>query len=1023
MTTLPTPSRLLTKAGHALAKAGRTLLAILFAAHLPLLLANPWEKVRIYTFEEGELPDNFTLVGRGSIDIGEQLAFEGSKALQWQYENQDRLTIGQPIATEDIFHTPQERQMSALSAFWLYNTRPQEDARLRISFLQNDTTVAAFDIVMNFRGWRHFWVPFSALDPIAGGTADAMQLETLCPQDGTLYLDLVAPSSYADRRWPLPDAYGPLQAGGNRHLMPPPTLVEDIIELPAPPTGDAAVLDKIRRRIDAQWGASKAPHSGAVQRLLDNESGKKHIVLSKSYFPYEHTEALVQKLNAENTSFRAAGNLLLQLANTYRNTGDPAAKQSAKEAFLALITQALDSGFRYGHSMGNRIQIGYQTRMFIQACYLMRDPLAENSLLEEVALACLWLSDSSLAPLADGETGLRAMVNMDYFNTAARSHLMAILMLADENLSAALLQHFHHNLNAALTHSTHGTANGFKEDGTTFHHWGHYPAYGMGALSGLASIMRVLADTPYSLSSDAAAALGQALYATSIYANTTALPRGISGRHPYGANINSLKSAFYNFASAGAPDFSLPLTEKIGRAYLRIWGAPRSPNDPLASLIAEENPQGFWSFPYAALAIYRHNDWMASFKGYGKYVWGQEIYGRVNKYGRYQSHGAVEIIPQNGWQGNGVGEFGWDWNRVPGATTHQLPWQALAFDTLIVMAQSEETLVGSVSLDGDSGLFAMQLRETDADDGHGLEAKKSVIATNGTLLFIGSDIHSRSQYPVQTTLYQFELPKTDTPTLWLNSPVAQFPWAASSVEENVLSSPAGSIYYVPNGQPLRSHRQQQQAPYHYHKEAASDSREPTAGDTLYPGNYATAWIDHGITPEAADYLYAVLVLPQSEAEVSAWLEQMRAGTFYQILQQDDHAHTVFITGENTWYYSVFAAGKIKADGPLYAVSAPSFIIIKETNAGDALQIAFNDPDLRMRGGDVFPSEHGGILPGEFQLHPTGHTSPQQQTQLTLKGIWNITTPTAGGSATLQGQNTVLTINAQHGRTYRLTLAK
>lgn len=67
---------------------------------------------------------------------------------------------------------------------------------------------------------------------------------------------------------------------------------------------------------------------------------------------------------------------------------------------------------------------------------------------------------------------------------------------------------------------------------------------------------------------------------------------------------------------------------------------------------------------------------MITLKGYNTDVWGAEIYQKDNRYGRYQSYGAV-LIMGNGHpvsrKGSGFKEEGWDWNRMPGTTTIHLP--------------------------------------------------------------------------------------------------------------------------------------------------------------------------------------------------------------------------------------------------------------------------------------------------------------------------------------------------------------
>ena len=95
---------------------------------------------------------------------------------------------------------------------------------------------------------------------------------------------------------------------------------------------------------------------------------------------------------------------------------------------------------------------------------------------------------------------------------------------------------------------------------------------------------------------------------------------------------------------------------------------------------AASNPEGFFVFNYGSAGIYRYGKYMVTLKGYNTDVWGAEIYQKDNRYGRYQSYGAV-LLMGNGKpvsrKGSGFKEEGWDWNRLPGTTTIHLPFHLL----------------------------------------------------------------------------------------------------------------------------------------------------------------------------------------------------------------------------------------------------------------------------------------------------------------------------------------------------------
>ena len=99
------------------------------------------------------------------------------------------------------------------------------------------------------------------------------------------------------------------------------------------------------------------------------------------------------------------------------------------------------------------------------------------------------------------------------------------------------------------------------------------------------------------------------------------------------------------------------------------------------SKIAEEgSPEGFWSKNYAALVIYRREDWAVTVKGFNKYVWDFEASSSENIFGLYQSHGALLVANSEDSLNTLDIKNGWDWTRHPGTTTIKLDFDQLISD-------------------------------------------------------------------------------------------------------------------------------------------------------------------------------------------------------------------------------------------------------------------------------------------------------------------------------------------------------
>ena len=123
------------------------------------------------------------------------------------------------------------------------------------------------------------------------------------------------------------------------------------------------------------------------------------------------------------------------------------------------------------------------------------------------------------------------------------------------------------------------------------------------------------------------------------------------------------------------------------------------------------------------MGVYRQDDWVASIKGFNKYFWGTEIYSSDNRYGRYQSYGAQEIIySEDVKTGNGFNINTWDWNFNPGTTVIRLPWGDLHAERERIDEVQQKRFVGALSLNNKNtslltnnyGMFSMDFQEEDS---------------------------------------------------------------------------------------------------------------------------------------------------------------------------------------------------------------------------------------------------------------------------------------------------------------------
>ena len=238
---------------------------------------------------------------------------------------------------------------------------------------------------------------------------------------------------------------------------------------------------------------------------------------------------------------------------------------------------------------------------------------------------------------------------------------------------------------------------------------------------------------------------------------------------------------------------------------------------------AESSPEGHWSKNFAVLSVHRRKQWAASCKGFNRFIWDYEIQPRKeNIYGMFASHGALLIANSESLLGLHDVKNGWDWAKVPGATTIALGDRNLD-DLNINRARyyNKRDLAGGLTFKGtqslENGIFGMDFKQPDygLTDWRGnidLEFKKSVFFFENLLVCLGSDITAKNTNSkiIQTTLFQDKLvsgvsssfikvdnvPKTYADTLPVKTPTT------AARRYTSLTDAKGNFYYIPSTQQI-----------------------------------------------------------------------------------------------------------------------------------------------------------------------------------------------------------------------------
>ncbi|MCE1155431.1 MAG: hypothetical protein LWW91_04805 [Bacteroidales bacterium] len=598
---------------------------------------------------------------------------------------------------------------------------------------------------------------------------------------------------------------------------------------------------------------------------------------------------------ADDHSLAELGTMMMGFAQDALYTKNPA----AEEKFLLLWRYALDQGFARGSAMGNNHHYGYETRSIFAASYLMRDVLARAGVLQQVADALGFWSGlpESRSSLATGRDGV-----VDSWNTLLLGRLMAALMIPAETESYRAVRALIDWTSSSLL-PTPGNMGGLKPDGAVFHHAGHYPAYAIGGFEGLTSFLMAVRNSGLSIEEPAKASLAKALTAMKQYTHTYDWTIGLSGRHPHAGAMTA---------------------EVLERAQL-------------LGLITDTNPQGFFVMNHAALGVYRTGSALVTLKGYNSDVWGSEIYTADNRYGRYQSHGAVEILNAGDPVSRAASRFaenGWDWNKLPGTTAVQLPLSLLESpQTSTLMARSPERFAGASSLLGQFGVFGMKLHEqndiNNTNYTSDFKARKSVFATGKRLICLGTGIQTaRAHYPVETTLFQqVILSPSDRVSLNGSFTSAEgFLHDAVASGVVVVSDMTGNQYRVAGGNRLVVEGKLQHS--RHNKTKAENS-----------GNFLSARIHHGIAPAQGSYEYMVMLKP-TPVESRRWT----TAPAYRVVRADNIAHAVFDSVSDVTAWVCFDEVTV-ADGLLRKADAETLLMYRPV--ADRIVMSVTDPALHL----------------------------------------------------------------------------
>ncbi|SEG56833.1 chondroitinase family polysaccharide lyase [Vibrio hangzhouensis] len=957
---------------------------------------NPLE-AQIIGFVDDTMPDYVTVTEGSHIELTKKRSIYGDQSLKWDWKSGDELHIDHTF----YYYTPEEsfraygRGSSTVFSVWVYNEKAS-DGELKFEFGSSSSN---FTMKLNFTGWRTVGLAFHR--DMLGSPSSEMRGVTVTAQNsdegGELYIDRMM-VSLDDIRYQWSDDMVTTK-------ITKPEIDYELPEvLPEPTIEELVALDRIKSElIDfhvANMGSGKRVIND-IRKQYDRYNLRKedgvirgaHLLTKNQITIYrpEHLNDTDKVYVDEYERLRTYAELMERIARLWKVTEDAEIKQEMHDKYMLMTEHLLDQGFQKGASLVATHHWGYPTRGWYASILLMEEPMREAGLMEPVHESLMWFSREFRDRGFAMKVGPKSS-DMDYYNTLLLAQMIMLLLEDDVKERVALYHKFSDFISGNLAQTPVGYADGFRPDGTAWRHRGNYPGYSFAALRFASFSAYLLRESPFELSQEAREYLKLAMMSARVYSNPNP-GVGTNGRRPFfGISIERVASGFEWLAKAGVhgegidrelAQAYLRITEKTAEEGKRIFGVPVAP---------EDHPQGAYTFNYAAMGVYRYQDKMVTMKGWNRYVWSSEIYQRANRFGRYQSHGSVQIHKWGNEKDYGYFEEGWDWNRMPGATTIHLPWELLNSPREhTTMLHNESRYNGATDLKGKYGAFGFVLenptRWPEFID-PSFTAKKSVFSFDNRLVMVGSNIsNGRTAYNTDTTLFQYGL--TDkTQSMYVNGEkIEAFPYSTMLSEGDWVIDGMGNGYYIVKGGDIHVQRQRQES-------LDNQRMQPTEGD------FASAWIDHGKAPSKAKYEYIVVLdaTPESMAKLAQEMSQTPSQP-YRVIRQDGNAHIVHDNESGVTGYTAFGFVRTN-DKWVRAISTSAVVMAQEKDNILALSVA--NPDLNM------------------ESDTRSRVAP---VAVTLIGSWELREPMENVTIRRKGPTTVVTVNCIDGIPVQIDLNK
>lgn len=886
----------------------------------------------VFSFENDL--EGVTASNHSYVSISDEHSKLGYKSLKWEWKKKGAsMSINAPVPYLAKNPNPNETSVSSF-VFWIYSPA-KLNGNLHFSFKKDGKECSWFDYELGFTGWRGAWVAFDR--DMEGAPVEDMDQVVITASDdmkrGRLYFDGIITASFQDVRYHTADWQARFINKETTNFWLTLNQFWDNkldIEVEDRPMTDKEIADckTIEDRfIELVTDGVKSMNIEEIRQSYNaykirfNEDGTIKglpiwfIRYGETYLNQGIPDAM-SSFTARGQTLRQFNDIMLRIAVSYLKETDPAIKAEIAEIYVNLTRHILDQGFAAGSGLGTLHHLGYSMRNFYTAPVIMKSVLKEAGLAEQMQMAMEWFCGAGEVRTAPKQLGM----NIDAFNTSLMGRFASVIMLNDDSYKYAYFTALSRWVDNGFKY-TEGTNPAFKRDGTVVHHRKCYPEYAIGGFKGSVNAIWMLAGTQWAISQESHEIQKNALMTMRFYSQLKSFPLAMSGRHPDGTR-SLIPYQFALLADAGSPDGSQKIDKDLAEAYLRLngvsgkWGQKFTE----AGLSAENPPHGGKYLPYNCSLSYRQEDWLLTFAGHSRYLWATETYQQENHYGRYLTHGSMQLLSGKDSFESGYRLEGWDWCHIPGTTAAEIPMEQMKSNVLNVdefsgyeeMLLSDEWFAGGVAFGTDAAMFSMKLHEHDKYNGS-LKARKSFFAFGNRIICIGDGLeNSLENSNLHTTLFQNSIDIQDT----CNSETYEG-------ERIVLNDRFGNFYIVRDAQVVLTKGLQ----HSYHEET----------DAPTQGYFEKAYINHGTICTDGKYEYMVLVAP-TKTDMCIFDEQRP----YDILRADAKAHIV--KDKTSGITGCAAFETVAVDETILSISPA---VMMYTLTDNILSISVSNPDLAL----------------------------------------------------------------------------